>query len=158
MWRGGCLPTSVYLSEGPQGLIYLPTQDRYMSLSTNQGTIVARLVHPSTGVTTVMALSGAFASGVNLDTMPGVSWSSELGKVLIWNQSANTAQISTLTPEGNGLGQWNRGSLTVAAENTLVPPTRADNGTFGLFGYSSSLKGCYLITSTTAPVHFFATQ
>ena len=158
MWRGGCLPTTVYLSEGPQALIYLPTQDRYMSLATSQGMIVARLVHPATGVTTDIALSGAFASGLNLGTMPGVSWSSELGKVLMWNQSANTPQISTLTPVGNGLGQWNRGSLTVAAENTLVPPTSAHNGTFGLFGYSSSLKGCYLITSTTAPVHFFATQ
>jgi len=103
-------------------------------------------------------LAGNFAAGLNTGLMYGFTWCAELGRVLIWNQTVNTTQISTLTPEGDGLSSWTRGSLTVSLENTVIPPIMASNGTFGLFGYSSALRGCYLITSTQSPVYFYAIQ
>ena len=82
----------------------------------------------------------------------------ELGRVLLWNQSSNTAQVSTLAYPGSLNSAWVGGKLPLSDSNAVTPPPQHGNGTFGLFGYSSSLRGCYLITSTEAPVMFFATQ
>lgn len=158
-WSGGALPADVYLSEGPQGMIYLPVQDRYMSISCGGGAMNVSLVHPTTSaVTFVGNRASGLASGIVLNVMVGFAWAPELGKVLIWNQGSNVAQISTLTPVGDGLTDWTSGALTVSGSNTETNMSTAGNGTFGLFGYSSALRGCYLISQYPGRVYFYATE
>jgi hypothetical protein len=158
MWSGGALATDVYLSEGAQAILHIPTIDMYLHLSPYLGTLYAKKINPVTGASTDLgAVSGSFASGIDFSTMPGASWSPELGKVLLWNQSSNKAQISTLTPSVDGL-VWTAGTLTVSGSNTETGMASAGNGTFGLFGYSSALKGCYLINSHPGRVYFYATE
>jgi len=158
LWTGGHVGSDpFYAPDGYHGVIYVPTIDRLLMLHNNP--VRASLIHPDTGVVLYdLDLSGSFDSSLETSTMYGFTWCAELGCVLIWNQRGNTTQISMLTPQGNGLTSWVRGTLAVSSENTVVPPAMSNNGTFGLFGYSSALRGCYLITSTKEPVHFFAIQ
>jgi len=159
-WRGGHLPAVIGPSGGAaQALVYLPEQDRYLHLVPWQGNVYHKLIHPDTGAMTDLGpVFGSLAPGLHLDSMTGAAWAPELGRVLLWNQVSNAAQISTLAYPGNLISAWPAGTVAVSGVNTVTPPTQPGNGTFGLFGYSSSLRGCYLITGTNAPVHFFATQ
>lgn len=158
MWTGGHLPTSVYLSEQRQGLEYIPTIDRLLHFQSYQGTLSVRLVHPDTGVTTPITVTGSFAAGVDWDTQPGGTWSPELGTLVVWNNLTNRAELSTLTPVGDGLATWRAGTLAGSAASPLSPPVRAANGTFGMLRYSSSLRGVVLVTSNTTPTWFYATE
>lgn len=160
LWSGGHLPARIGPSGGAaQALVYLPEQDRYLHLVPWLGKIYHKLIHPDTGAMTDLGpIWGSVGSGLDLDTMTGAAWAPELGRVLLWNQVSNTAQVSTLAYPGNLISAWTGGVLELSSSNAVLPPKHPGNGTFGLFGYSSSLRGCYLITGTQDPVWFFATQ
>jgi len=160
LWTGGHLPTAIGPSGGaPQALVYLPDVDRFLHLVPWQGNVYHKLIHPVTGAMTDLGpVYGSLALGMNMGSMTGAAWSPELARVLLWNQDSNTTQVSTLAYPGHLAMAWTAGALSVGADNTVTPPPHAGNGTFGLFGYSASLRGCYLVTGTEAPVHFFATQ
>jgi hypothetical protein len=160
LWRGGRLPTVIGPSGGsPQALVYLPNVDRYLHLAPWLGNLYHKLIHPETGAMTDLGpVYGSLDPGLNLSSMTGAAWSPELARVLLWNQDSGTTKVSTLAYPGNLLQAWTAGALTTSTENAVSPPPQNGNGTFGLFGYSPSLRGCYLVTGTEAPVYFFATQ
>ena len=107
-------------------------------------------------------LSGSFSAGMTFTTFVGfgLDWASDLGKLVLWQNTTNRTEISALTPtDVNDYTQpWTRGTLTVSGSNAVTPPSESSGtGIFGRFGYSSKLKGCYLIPGTAEDVYFFAT-
>lgn len=121
--------------------------------------------NPTTGARTVLssdsAFSGAFSSGFTLsaDTSPGVSWDAVNRRLLMWQNTSNTTEISTLTPGANLLTDpWAAGVLSVSGSNTVTPTTTKADGVNSRFGYSPKLGGCYLLNRTTESIYFFATE
>lgn len=162
-WTGG---TSGSISNGLTGAymrsVYWPDQDKILAISATGSTMNFRVVDPDDASLTEPTITGSFAAGFTPDSgVCGGTWSPELGKLLLWNNTSNAAQISTLTPVGDGSSSWAAGALTVSGSNVLVPATMSAafmNATHGLFGYSSTLKGCYLLQSVDLPTLFFATE
>jgi hypothetical protein len=158
-WAGGVLAGSVYVSDSYQRLVYLPAPyDRLLALH-GFSTPSISLIHPDTGAQTEINITGSYASGFDSATgAGGMVWAPRLGKLLLYGQTSNAAQISTLTP--TDINNWVAGALTVSGSNTLVPPVSIyGNATvMGTFGYSDALRGCYYVHSNTDSVYFYATE
>lgn len=141
-------------------MVYIPSMDVLAMWSAGTLVIVRLDLDDYSRVTPT--LSGSFASGlVNANFVgTGFDWSPELGKLLLYQQSSNTTVISTLTPSDpdDPSAGWTRGSLTVDGSNSVTPPVSDANGLFGRFGYSTYLKGCYLVSATNDDVYFYATE
>lgn len=108
------------------------------------------------------ALSGNFSDGLEISSLAGFGscWAPELRMLCLYeNGSKQRAQISTLTPTRAAGDAWVRGVLDVSPANTVTPPPFGSNGgLFGRFGYSSLLRGFYLVPGTTQMPYFFATE
>lgn len=168
MWSGGHLSSAVFVSGGSIiQLLYIPDPiDRYLALTHWLGNLEHKLINPVTGAMTDLGpLSAGLASGFAREPggACGAAWASDLGKVVLWNQASNAAQISTLTPHPSTplTSAWTAGALTVGASNVVTPPVQGGNGTHGLFGHSARLRGCYLIVPDNlggSRTHFYATS
>lgn len=106
-------------------------------------------------LTTITPL-GAIPAGLMFNGKMGVEWDG--ARLLLWHNSGNTVVVSTLTPGGGATGVWTWGALPVAPANSVTPSAAQTFGTYGRFGYSAKLGGCFLLNSTTEPVFFFATE
>jgi len=141
-------------------MVYIPSMDVLAMWSA--GTLVIVRLDQGSYAKVTPTLSGSFASGLTNANFVGTgfAWSAELGKLLLYQQASNTTQISTLTPsdEEDPSAGWTRGSLTVDGSNSVTPPVSDANGLFGRFGYSTYLKGCYLVSATNDDVYFYATE
>ena len=114
-------------------------------------------MHPVTGEMKLLTLTGTAPPFLDFSFGKfGIDWASELGKLVLWNNTTNTATITTLTPVGDGSATWQFGTLPLNTANAATPPGAAEQGTFGRFGYSNSLRGLYLLNSSSQPVYFFA--
>lgn len=143
-------------------LIYLPEKDVLVEFS---GTMTANVQSTPTmsiwhlqygGTRTVSTLSGTPTTGLVLGSdYMGVAFDGS--KLLVWNNSTNTAQISTLTPNAD-LTVWTWGTLPLAAGNTVTPTARFVNGTFNRFVYSKRFKGLFLQQEPNQKLYFYATE
>jgi hypothetical protein len=160
-WTGGSAG-ACYASEGAQHMVYIPTIDRILHVSASGGIINHSLINLDTGAITYLGAISGMASGFAFDgTTPGLEWAPELGKVLLWHQSSNTAQMSTLTYPGNLTTAWTGGTLPVGGTNAVTPPNNSNglqNGVFGNLRYSSALRGAFLVTGYNEPTLFYATE
>lgn len=137
-------------------LVYLPTLDRLLLWT---GSSYAVLIHPDTGASTTVSFTGSAPSGFVDEGAAGIEWCPALGKFLLWNNTSNTTAIVTLTPGATVSSPFTWGSLSLSGSNTVTPPTKSGNGTFGKFRYCPKLKGCFLLpASNTAPMYFYATE
>ncbi len=161
-WNGGSLATSVYLSDGYQGMTYIPTIDRILHIRLSAGAIQHVLVHPDTGVATDLgAVSGTPPSGFQTGSQCGADWNSDLGWLGIWSQrGSNLTAVCKLTPSGSPLTTaWTLTTITLDGSNSVTPTGDRDgNGVFGRWRYSSSLRGFILLPASAAPTVFFATE
>lgn len=107
-------------------------------------------------------LSGKFSAGLEIVNLVGFGscWAPELRQLCLYeNPNTNRGQISTLTPTGGPTDPWVRGVLEVSASNVVLPPLGGSNGgLFGRFGYSSKLRGFFLVPGTRHQPYFFATE
>ena len=107
-------------------------------------------------------LSGSYSAGLVIENLVGFGscWAPEIRQLCLYeNPTNNRGQISTLTPTGGGTHPWIRGVLNVSSSNTVLPPAGgSDGGLFGRFGYSSKLRGFFLVPSTRHNPYFFATE
>lgn len=102
---------------------------------------------------------GAMAAGISLTGVMGAAWDTTNGRLLLWHNSTNTAEITALSPTGDPrTAPWGASVLTVAPGNTVTPSVRVSNGTNGRFIYSPSLGGCILLNGVSEPIYFFATE
>jgi hypothetical protein len=156
-WSGG-RAGSIYISEGHQGMVYVPDIDRILWFTTYLGTVQHKIINIDTAaVTDLGAVSGSIASGFEMTLMCGGDWCPDLGGLAMWNQNTNRAQPTLLTPSGTPLtAAWTASPITVAAGNAVTPPVRPEQGTFGLWRYSHSLRGFSLVCDENQPTHFFA--
>lgn len=108
------------------------------------------------------ALSGNFSAGLEIVNLQGFGscWAPELRQLCLYeNPTNNRGQISTLTPTDGPTHPWIRGVLAVSPSNTVLPPAgSSDGGLFGRFGYSSKLRGFFLIPGTRHNPYFFAIE
>lgn len=108
------------------------------------------------------ALSGNFSDGLEITNLAGFGscWAPELRMLCLYeNRTKQRAQISTLTPTRAAGDAWVRGVLDVSPASTVTPPPLGNHsGLFGRFGYSSLLRGFYLVPGTTQMPYFFATE
>lgn len=112
---------------------------------------------PVSGVRTKVVLSGSFPTGfIWANGAMGMAWCKKLGCVLMWNNTSNTTTITTLTPGANWkTDPWTIGQLTVDASNSVTPTVATTTYTYGRFGYSETLQGCYLLNGVNQPIYFF---
>lgn len=104
-------------------------------------------------------ITGAYSAGLSLTGHAGLEWDSVNRRFLIWDNATNTTEISTLTPGANPrTDPWVAGVLAVSGSNAVTPTAAAPNGTYGRFGYSKKLGGCFLLNSTSQKMYFFATE
>lgn len=106
------------------------------------------------------SVSGSFSAGLRFATFPGIgaSWCAELGCILLWNNTSNLGEISTLTPTGSKSDPWVRGVLSVDPSNVILPtsaPTNAD-GVFGRARYIPELHAFVVHVTTIGSVYLFA--
>lgn len=118
---------------------------------------------PSTGTDYHPAITGSFATGFVISGLVGMEWDDVNGRLLLWNQSTNTAQISTLTPGADPYTDaWTAGSIAISGSNTVTPSAAAVSGsgntTLGRLAFSASLGGCFLLNSTSGPLYFVRTH
>jgi len=104
--------------------------------------------------------TGALPAGISNTVGVGAAWVPELGKILIWNHSSNTATFATLTPPASNPtgGTWTFGSLSPDGSNAVTPAAKGGNPTYGKCGYLPALKGMYLKPTFAASMYFFATS
>lgn len=143
-------------------LIYIPEKDVLVEFA---GTMTANVQRTPTmsiwhlqygGTRTVSSWSGTPPAGLVLGSdYMGVAWDGT--RLLLWNNSTNTAQISTLTPNAD-LSVWTWGALPLAAGNTITPTARFVNGTFNRFVYSKRFKGVFLQQEPNQKLYFYATE
>ena len=86
------------------------------------------------------------------------TWCDALQALLIWNNSSSPELIAVLTPGATALSAWTWSTITPAVANAVTPTVNTPQGTYGRFGYSAKLKGCYLINGVTQAVYFYATE
>lgn len=138
---------------GYKKLIYLPEYDVVVQLDAS--TALLRVWDVAAGTLTSPGLSGTMPTGLVMDGTVGADWTGS--QIVLWNNTSNTTTISTLTPTGDPRSAaWAWGQLTVSGSNTVVPSAKAGNGTYGRFGYSKKLGGCYLLNDAAQPTYFFA--
>lgn len=103
-------------------------------------------------------ITGAYPSGFTIRGQGGADWDAINHRFVMWG-ATDTKTIVTLSPTGNPrTAAWSVGALSISGANTTTPTTGALNGTFGRFGYSKNLGGCYLLNATSDPIYFFATE
>lgn len=111
------------------------------------------------GTAITPTITGSFSSGFVLNGQSGADWDSANRRLLLWNNSSNSTEISTLTPGANPrTNSWAAGVATISGSNTVTPTVAAGNGTYGRFGYSAKLGGCFLLNATSQKMYFFATR
>ncbi len=159
-WNAGYLATDVYLADGRQGLVYIPTIDRILHLQTNSESLYHALVHPDTGATTNLGVvSGTLPTGFDTGVQPGADWNSDLGWLGVWCQTSSTTTVSKLTPSASPLTlPWLLTTVSLGAGNAVTPVAAGGNGVFGRWRYSHILRGFVLVPSNSAPTVFFATE
>lgn len=144
--------TNNYLG-GYGALVYIPLFDCVVSFDGQVG-----VWNLTTGYQGYATISGTAPAWLLNTTQCQPSWCAERGQLLIWNNASSAQLIATLTPGATPLSAWTWGQVTPAGGNAVTPSTATGNGTYARFGYSSRLKGCYLLNGTTQPVYFFATE
>ena len=155
-WAWTTLSDGTYHNDySHQGLVYIPGKDVLLNLSDGTGVIS---VFTTAGIRYQPGVTGAGA--VSLGGSAGAKWSESLGCVLIWNNSTNTTQITTLTPpSGDPLTQpWILGTLPVSPSNTVTPTARSGNGTYGRFQVSERLGAAILINAVDQQIYAFAVR
>lgn len=111
------------------------------------------------GTIVTPTITGSYSAGLALNGQVGAEWDHQHRRLVLWNNATNTTEISTLTPGANPrTDAWVRGTVSVSGSNTETPTAAAGNGTYGRFGYSAKLGGCYLLNATNQKMYFFATE
>lgn len=101
-------------------------------------------------------ITGTMSAGLGLNGTVGAAWDDVNQQFYLWNNTSNTNEITVLKPSGNPrTAPW---LASVRAFSGVTVSSRAYWGTWGRFGYSPILKGCYLINATNEQFHFFATE
>ncbi|MBT9503968.1 MAG: hypothetical protein IV092_22180 [Burkholderiaceae bacterium] len=138
---------------------YIPGMDVLAGI--NRGALKIWQLYRDNYSAVAPALTGNFSAGLEIANLAGFGscWVPELRMLCLYENSSNRTQISTLTPTRGATDPWVRGMLEVSPANTVTPPAVSSNGgLFGRFGYSSSLRGFYLVPGTTQMPYFFATE
>lgn len=143
-------------------LRYIPGADK-LAIYPSVGGSGLGIIDPATNTAVYPSVSGSFSAGyVAPDvggSQPGVGfeWCVSLGCFLIWNNSSNTTQISTLTPSNSAdLSQpWVRGVLTVSNANAVTPPVTSADGVFGRMTYSPGWHAVLLHVASNQPFYAF---
>lgn len=138
---------------------YLPEYDALAGI--NRGVLKIWPLWRNEYATITPVQVGNFSVGLDIVNLTGFgsTWSPVLRQLCLYeNRSNRLGEISTLTPTGDASATWSRGVLPVAAANRVVPPPLANDGLFGRFGYSTKLRGFYLVPSTRSKPYFFATE
>ena len=139
---------------------YIPGMDVLAAI--NRGILKIWHIDQNYYIPIAPPLSGSFSPGLEITNLVGFGscWAPELRQLCLYENPVNSlGQISTLTPTGGATNPWVRGVLDVSPSNTVLPPAFGSNGgLFGRFGYSSKLRGFFLIPSTRHLPYFFATE
>lgn len=143
-------------------LVVLPEHDLLMFIHNGGGGYPAQIYMrelSALGTLITPTLSGSASAGLSLNGQVGAAWDSVNGRLLLWNNATSRTEISTLTPGANPrTDTWTWGTLSVSGSNTETPTAAAGNGTYGRFGYSESLGGCFLLNAVSQKIYFFATR
>lgn len=114
---------------------------------------------PATGTDYQPGLTGSWPSGFNFNGQAGLEWDNVNQRLLLWNNTNNTAQVATLTPPSSPTTQpWVRGFIAIASSNTVTPSSATGTGTYGRFAFAPSFKGAFLLNSTSGPLYFVRTH
>lgn len=145
-------------NNGYARLVYLPTIDMIAVFHNGAGGYVTSkfyLIDVANSFTIIQpTMTSSPSAGLAQNGQTGMDWDGN--RLLLWNNATNRTEISTLTPSGNPRTQsWAWGIQTVDASNTVTPTTALVKGTYGRFGYSSKLKGCYLHNAVSDAISFF---
>lgn len=146
-----------HINDGGGSLRYLAGLDLVAALKSYTNDL--KIFDPNTSTWTTPTISGSWATGYdNTDSAGGIDWDEVNQRLLCWNQATNTTLITILTPGVDPTANWTASTMSVDGSNAVTPTARPGPGMFGRFAYSSRLKGCVLLSSTTTPLYFFATE
>lgn len=133
--------------------VYLSEHDCIAYLRTTSPSL--QIFDCATSLWTTITVTGSFSAGYTMTGHGGMDWDGT--RLLLWDNSSNTTQISTLTPTGNVRSEaWAASTLSVAGGNAVTPSVKNAQGTWGRFRYSPRLGGCVLLNGTTESFYFFA--
>jgi hypothetical protein len=153
-------------TNGNNFLVYVQSQDCLLSIGAggvgyNDNPSGFSHINLSTFAHTTLSWSGSFASGFAsaLSTsmyVVGIAWDEVRQRFVMWHNSTNRAQLSTLTPNGAFTNAWTAGALTVSGSNTVTPSAPQSNGTYGRFQISPSFDGVFLLNGISEQPYFYA--
>lgn len=140
----------------------IPGADRIAMYPSVGGSGLA-IFNPATYTAVYPTLTGSFSAGFVAPDASGqqpgcgFEWCASLGCFLLWNNSSNTTQISTLTPSNaSDLSQpWARGTLSVSGSNAVTPPATSVDGVFGRATYSAGFGAFLLHVGSNQPIYAF---
>lgn len=144
-------------------LHYIPGMDALAGI--NRGLLKIWPLAQGSYAPVMPTLSGSFSGGLEISNLVGFGscWAPELRQLCLYENGGADGdargEISTLTPTAGAAAPWVRGVLKVSPANTVIPPPfGSGGGLFGRFGYSSRLRGFYLIMGTSHLPYFFASE
>lgn len=145
------------LNNGYARPMYIPGTDVIAVFHNGGGGYIASkfyLIDVANGFTIIQpSLTGTPSAGLTQNGQTGMDWDGT--RLLFWNNATNRTEISTLTPNSDPRVAWVWGTLTVDGSNAVTPTAATSTGTYGRFGYSSKLKGCYLHNAVSDAMSFF---
>lgn len=147
---GGVNDHSLY---GDLRLVYLDGLDVIACIVLGLWTIF----DPATFAYTTPSVVGSYVSGYTFRGFAGATWDKTNQRLLLWHQSTNREQISTLTPGIDPrTSSWTAGIITPVGSNTVTPPVPPTPGTHGRFFVSTNLGAVFLVNGVNQQVYAYA--
>jgi hypothetical protein len=127
--------------------IYIGTQTTNTAFAANRGLAI---VNPANR-TIIYPQVDDFPARINKQA--GVVWQASENRLLCWNNTSNTRNITTITPSNpNDLSQpWVVGTLNGTG---TTPTTSVGNGIYNRMQYSERLGGFVIFNRITEPLYF----
>lgn len=156
------LPRDNYLPSAG-AIRYVASADRIATFPSYVGLGTGRLgvMNPNTLTFITPTVTGSFSAGFVAPDMSGnqptcmFEWCESLGCFLLWNNTSNLSEISTLTPTvaADWSQPWTRGVLSVDGSNATNPTSAPSSGSRAM--YSAALNAVLVHVSTSTPFMAF---
>jgi len=144
---------------------YVASADRIATFPSFVGLGTGRLgiMNPNTLTFITPTVTGSFSTGFVAPDMSGqqpgcgFEWCEALGCFLLWNNTSNLTEISTLTPSNasDWTQPWTRGVLSVDGSNTVSPVATHITGIYQRAMYSKALDSFLVHSTTNTPTFAF---
>lgn len=140
-------------TSGPAQLTYLDGEDL---IFVRRGSSTWAIFDPSDRTLTTITSTGSGIIGSDAqDAQP--AWCEYDRCIYLWDQSADTDKLTRIAaPADLKSGTWEVSAVVPSEDNSVTPTAKANNGTYGRFGYSKRLDGFYLLNGVSQPIYFFA--